>query len=245
MGAGPSATRTARSHSAPASPAPLSQALPRLPRRNKPILRGDETGFLSAIFDPAGPGAGADGLEAEEGGDAPVAALPARGQRQPESRERSMGQKRRARPAGPGSRAGRDGFVLSIVCAATEGKEGGGGGAGLERCWQPPAGPGGAADSPLFQGAPRVKLRCQLNIPAAAAALRGGRGTGTGVPSLQTLPELLRVPRRAGERIRARAWRGQRGARSAAGAEAAERRAGARPAVTYKGSSPEECISCG
>lgn len=99
----------ARSHGAPASPAPLSQTLPRLPRRNKPILRGDETGSLSAIFVPAGPRAGSDGPEAEAGGAAPVAALPVRGQRQPESSERSMGpgrQKRRARPAGPREQGG-------------------------------------------------------------------------------------------------------------------------------------------
>lgn len=66
----------------------------------------------------------------------------------------------------------------------------------------PPGNPGGAADSPLLQGAARVKLRCQVNIPAAAA-LRGGRGTG--MPSLPALPGLLRVPRRASG-SRARAW---------------------------------------
>lgn len=142
---------------------------------------------------------------------------------------------------GPGSRAGRDGLVLSIVRAAAEGKEGGGGvrvwgGVGSRRLT------GGAADSPLLQGAPRVKLRCQLNIPAAAAALSGGRGTGAGVPSLPTLPEWVSGP---GLRHGGAARSGQRGAGSAAGAEAAELRAGARPAVTYKGSSPEECISCG
>lgn len=108
---------------------------------------------------------------------------------------------------GAGSGADWAGFALSIVCTAAEGKEG----VAEERVWggvPSPAGwlSGGAAHSPLLQGAPKVKLRCQLNIPAAAA-LRAGRGLGTGVPSPPSLPGLLRVPRRASG---ARAWRGQR-----------------------------------
>lgn len=103
------------------------------------------------------------------------------------------------------------------------------------RVWGGVGSPGGAADSPLLQGAARVKLRCQPNIPAAAGALRGGRGTGTGVPWLRTLPELLPLGPGLGHGGAARPARRLR----------SDGRAGAPPAVTYKGSSPEECISCG
>lgn len=121
---------------------------------------------------PAGPGAAAVG-----------AALPAWGQRQPESSERSIG------PA-----AGRAGPCCPQRAGHRPGGPGREGGAGPGVCR------GGRPGSPRLQGAASAKLRCQLNMPPASAPGRG-RGWRHRRRGAESPP-----PPRPG--VRARAWPG-------------------------------------